>query len=295
MKWLRRSPDCSDASSTDSRRAPDPRRPSARLAAPCSAGWPSRPAALWAAVRLLGLDRGPLVQALAFTPYVAGCQRAAADPRPRPAALVAGGGRGPGGGGRCSARWRPGRWPPRSRRSTGPDRAAAHRQPARRRRPTRRTLVELVRRHQVDVLTVQEFTPDAQAALDRLGLGHAAAAPAAQPGDRHARLRALLPVAAHRRRRPAQPRRFGLHPGVRDGGRPRRAPGPRRVGPPVGTVRAGPGGRLARRPGGATTGHPGRRPADPRRRLQRHPRPQPAAGPAGHRLRRRRRRRRSRA
>jgi hypothetical protein len=30
------------------------------------------PTAAWAAVRLSGLDRGPLVQALAFTPYVAG-------------------------------------------------------------------------------------------------------------------------------------------------------------------------------------------------------------------------------
>ncbi|WP_425271080.1 endonuclease/exonuclease/phosphatase family protein [Micromonospora noduli] len=126
------------------------------------------PTALWAAARLLGLDRGPLVQALAFTPYVAGASvlvlaLALALRRWWPAALAA-----------LAAVALLGTVTPRALASPQP--AAAG--------PTVRlltanllagagnaeTLVELVRRHQVDVLTVQEFTPDAQAALDRLGL-----------------------------------------------------------------------------------------------------------------------------
>ena len=45
-------------------------------------GWPPPPAgsrvapgAAWALLRLAGLERGPLVQAVAFTPYVAGGKR----------------------------------------------------------------------------------------------------------------------------------------------------------------------------------------------------------------------------
>ncbi|RAO50611.1 hypothetical protein GAR06_00167 [Micromonospora saelicesensis] len=126
------------------------------------------PTALWAAARLLGLDRGPLVQALAFTPYVAGVSvlvlaLALALRRWWPAALAA-----------LAAVALLGTVAPRALASPQP--AAAG--------PTvrlltanllagagdARTLVELVRRHQIDVLTVQEFTPDAQGALDQLGL-----------------------------------------------------------------------------------------------------------------------------
>ncbi|WP_436971406.1 endonuclease/exonuclease/phosphatase family protein [Micromonospora vinacea] len=126
------------------------------------------PTALWAVARLLGLDRGPLVQALAFTPYVAGVSvlvlaLALALRRWWPAALAA-----------LAAVALLGTVTPRALASPQP--AATG--------PTMRlltanllagagdagTLVDLVRRHQVDVLTVQEFTPDAQAALDRLGL-----------------------------------------------------------------------------------------------------------------------------
>ncbi|MFI6233263.1 endonuclease/exonuclease/phosphatase family protein [Micromonospora sp. NPDC050784] len=126
------------------------------------------PTALWAAVRLIGLDRGPLVQALAFTPYVAGVSvlvlgLALALRRWWPAALAA-----------LAAVALLGAVAPRALASPQPTAAG----------PTvrlltanllagagdARTLVELVRRHQVDVLTVQEFTPDAQAALDQLGL-----------------------------------------------------------------------------------------------------------------------------
>ncbi|MEV1332087.1 endonuclease/exonuclease/phosphatase family protein [Micromonospora costi] len=126
------------------------------------------PAAVWAVLRLAGLDRGPLVQALAFTPYVA-----AWSPIPVVLALAL-----------------RRRWPalvaavaavalvavvaPRGLASS-PPRATG---------PTVRlltanllaggaapdTLVDLVRRHRVDVLVVQEFTPRAQADLDRLGL-----------------------------------------------------------------------------------------------------------------------------
>ncbi|MDG4808271.1 endonuclease/exonuclease/phosphatase family protein [Micromonospora sp. WMMD1120] len=126
------------------------------------------PTALWAAVRLIGLDRGPLVQALAFTPYAAGVGvltllLALALRRWWPAALAA-----------LSAVALLGVVAPR---------AVAASQPAADGPTVRlltanllaggadaRTLVELVRRHDVDVLTVQEFTPDAQSALDRLGL-----------------------------------------------------------------------------------------------------------------------------
>ncbi|MGK5738799.1 endonuclease/exonuclease/phosphatase family protein [Micromonospora sp. URMC 103] len=126
------------------------------------------PGAVWAVLRLAGLDRGPLVQALAFTPYVAAWS---AVPLVLALALRR-------------------RWPavvaavvvaalvavvaPRALASTPP--AATG--------PTVRlltanllaggadpgTLVDLVRRHRVDVLVVQEFTPRAQAELDRLGL-----------------------------------------------------------------------------------------------------------------------------
>ncbi|MEV4820765.1 endonuclease/exonuclease/phosphatase family protein [Micromonospora sp. NPDC049274] len=126
------------------------------------------PTAAWATVRLVGLDRGPLVQALAFTPYVAGWSVLAlaltlALRRWWPAAVAA-----------LAAVALLGVVVPR---------ALAQPQPAVT-GPTIRlltanllagaadasTLVELVRRHRVDVLTVQEFTPDAQAALDRAGL-----------------------------------------------------------------------------------------------------------------------------
>jgi len=125
------------------------------------------PGVLWAAVRLLGLERGPLVQLLAFTPYVA-----VASLVPLALALAL-------------RRW----WPagvaavaavaliavvaPRAFGGTTDAEG-----------PTLRvltanllagagdaeTLVRLVREHEVDVLAVQEFTPDAAARLDALGL-----------------------------------------------------------------------------------------------------------------------------
>ncbi|MGV9211684.1 endonuclease/exonuclease/phosphatase family protein [Micromonospora sp. RB23] len=126
------------------------------------------PTAAWAVVRLAGLDRGPLVQALAFTPYVAAAS-----------VLVLG----------LSVALR--RWWPAAVAALATvallgvvaPRALAAPQPTAT-GPTIRlltanllagsadasALVELVRRHRVDVLTVQEFTPDAQVALDRLGL-----------------------------------------------------------------------------------------------------------------------------
>ncbi|MEU8153624.1 endonuclease/exonuclease/phosphatase family protein [Micromonospora sp. NPDC048986] len=126
------------------------------------------PTALWAATRLLGLDRGPLVQALAFTPYAAGVSvlvlaLALALRRWWPAALAALatvallGAVAP----RALANPQPAAGGPTMRLLTANLLAGGG---------DARTLVELVRRHQVDVLTVQEFTPDAQAALDRLGL-----------------------------------------------------------------------------------------------------------------------------
>ncbi|MFG1651062.1 endonuclease/exonuclease/phosphatase family protein [Micromonospora sp. NPDC049275] len=126
------------------------------------------PTAAWAIVRLVGLDRGPLVQALAFTPYVAGWSVLAlaltlALRRWWPAAVAA-----------VAAVALLGVVVPRALAQPQPTVTG----------PTIRlltanllagaadasTLVELVREHRVDVLTVQEFTPDAQAALDRAGL-----------------------------------------------------------------------------------------------------------------------------
>ncbi|MFF5178989.1 endonuclease/exonuclease/phosphatase family protein [Micromonospora sp. NPDC000316] len=126
------------------------------------------PTAAWAALRLGGLDRGPLVQALAFTPYVAGWSvlalaLAIALRRWWPAAVAA-----------LTAVALLGAVAPRALAAAQPSTTG----------PTVRlltanllagaadaaTLVELVRQHRVDVLTVQEFTPDAQVALDRLGL-----------------------------------------------------------------------------------------------------------------------------
>ncbi|MGC1213999.1 MAG: endonuclease/exonuclease/phosphatase family protein [Micromonospora sp.] len=126
------------------------------------------PGAAWAAVRLFGLERGLLVQAVAFTPYVAIGALA-------PLVLVL-----------ALRRW----WPavvaavtalaligvvaPRAFASDQPDAKG----------PTLRlltanllmgeadpaALVELVRTQHVDVLTVQEFTPQIAAELDQLGL-----------------------------------------------------------------------------------------------------------------------------
>lgn len=143
------------------------RRPSRRVGTMLS--WSVvGPVAAWATVRLAGLDRGPLVQALAFTPYAAGWSllalaAALALRRRWPAAVAA-----------LAAVTLLGLVVPRALPAPQPAVAG----------PTlrlltanllagaadARTVVDLVRTRQVDVLTVQEFTPDAQAALDRLGL-----------------------------------------------------------------------------------------------------------------------------
>ncbi|MEV5765536.1 endonuclease/exonuclease/phosphatase family protein [Micromonospora sp. NPDC052213] len=126
------------------------------------------PGAAWAALRLAGLDHGPLVQLLAFTPYVAAGSLlplvlALALRRRWPAvvaamvttALVA----------VVTPRALPAGQPsaagPTVRVLTANLLAGA---------ADARALVDLVERHRVDVLTVQEFTPGAAAELDRLGL-----------------------------------------------------------------------------------------------------------------------------
>ncbi|WP_425413037.1 endonuclease/exonuclease/phosphatase family protein [Micromonospora citrea] len=127
------------------------------------------PGVAWAVVRLAGLDRGPLVQLLAFTPYVAAGSLlplllALALRRRWPAVvaavvtavLVA----------VVAPRALPAGQPPADgptvRLLTANLLAGA---------ADARALVGLVERHRVDVLTVQEFTPRAAAELDRLGLG----------------------------------------------------------------------------------------------------------------------------
>ncbi|MGS2614787.1 endonuclease/exonuclease/phosphatase family protein [Micromonospora sp. LZ34] len=126
------------------------------------------PGFAWAVARLAGLDRGPLVQALAFTPYVAAGSLvplllALALRRRWPAVVAA-----------VTAVALVAVVAPRGLGSAQPAAAgltlrvltanllAGAADP--------RTLVDLVRTHRVDVLAVQEFTPGAQAELDRLGL-----------------------------------------------------------------------------------------------------------------------------
>ncbi|MCW3842185.1 endonuclease/exonuclease/phosphatase family protein [Micromonospora yasonensis] len=126
------------------------------------------PAAAWAVLRLAGLERGPLVQAVAFTPYVAAGSLvplvlAVVLRRWAPAVLAAVtilalvGVVAP----RAVAAGQPAVGGPTLRLLTanlllgGADPAA---------------LVALVRAQRVDVLAVQEFTPGIAAELDRLGL-----------------------------------------------------------------------------------------------------------------------------
>ncbi|MGN9808392.1 endonuclease/exonuclease/phosphatase family protein [Micromonospora sp. BQ11] len=126
------------------------------------------PAVLWAGARLLGLDRGPGVQVLAFTPYAAAGSLAplvlAVALRRRWTAAVAAVATAvlvvlvvP----RMLSSPQPDAGGPTVRLLTANLLAGA---------ADARTLVDLVRRHRVDVLAVQEFTPGAQAELDRLGL-----------------------------------------------------------------------------------------------------------------------------
>ncbi|WP_341721157.1 endonuclease/exonuclease/phosphatase family protein [Micromonospora sp. FIMYZ51] len=126
------------------------------------------PAATWLAVRLLGIERGPLVQLVAFTPYVL---IGSLGPLVLALALRR-------------------RWPASVAAVTtvallavvAPRALPTPQPPAD--GPTLRlltanllvgsadpqTLVDLVRTERVDVLVVQEFTPAAAAGLDRLGL-----------------------------------------------------------------------------------------------------------------------------
>ncbi|MEU3455788.1 endonuclease/exonuclease/phosphatase family protein [Micromonospora sp. NPDC006766] len=126
------------------------------------------PAAAWVVLRLAWSDRGPMVQAVAFTPYAAAGSLVppvlALALRRRGAAVVAA----------VAALMLVGAVTPR---------AVASRQPAADGPPLRLLtanllkggadpdrLVGLVRERRVDVLAVQEFTPEIAAELDRLGL-----------------------------------------------------------------------------------------------------------------------------
>jgi endonuclease/exonuclease/phosphatase (EEP) superfamily protein YafD len=125
------------------------------------------PGLLWAVVRLLGLERGPLVQLIAFTPYVAAwsvlpaalalamrCRRAAVAAGLAAVALLA-----------CVLP----RAVPDSDAAAGPrlrvltaNLLAGAVDPE--------AVVRLVRRERVHVLALQEYTPGARAALDRHGI-----------------------------------------------------------------------------------------------------------------------------
>ncbi|MET8907228.1 endonuclease/exonuclease/phosphatase family protein [Micromonospora sp. NPDC004551] len=126
------------------------------------------PFAAWAALRLAGLERGPLVQMVAFTPYVAAAAPAAvvvalALRRRAPAVVAV-----------LAALTLVAAVAPRAVHDDRPavDGPVLRLLTANLRKggadPAR--LVDLVRTHRVDVLTVQEFTPEIAAELDRLGL-----------------------------------------------------------------------------------------------------------------------------
>ncbi|KXK63187.1 endonuclease [Micromonospora rosaria] len=126
------------------------------------------PGAGWALARLLGVEPGPLVQLLAFTPYVAAGSLvplllALALRRRWPAVVAAGTALAllavvaP----RALGSPQPATTGPILRVLTANVLAGAG---------DARTVVDLVRAHRVDVLALQEFTPDTQADLDRLGL-----------------------------------------------------------------------------------------------------------------------------
>ncbi|MEU8260666.1 endonuclease/exonuclease/phosphatase family protein [Micromonospora sp. NPDC048999] len=117
---------------------------------------------------MVGSDRGPLVQAVAFTPYVAAgsllplglalaLRRRAAAVVAAAAALALIGAVAP----RAVAGAQPAADGPTLRLLTA-NLLLGGAEPGR--------LVDLVRRHRVDVLAVQEFTPDIATELDRLGL-----------------------------------------------------------------------------------------------------------------------------
>ncbi|GGM37238.1 endonuclease [Micromonospora sonchi] len=126
------------------------------------------PAVAWLVVRLLGVERGPLVQLLAFTPYVVigslGPLVLALALRRRWPAVVAA----------VTTAALLAVVAPRALPTPQPSTAG----PALRLLTANlligsadlRTLVDLVRSERVDVLVVQEFTPASAAGLDRLGL-----------------------------------------------------------------------------------------------------------------------------
>ena len=131
--------------------------------------WTAASATLvWAVIRLTGIDAGPLVQLLAFTPYVA-----AVSLLPLLAALALRR-RGPAGVALLAsllliATVAPRALPAGQPATDGPtltmltaNLCLGEADPA--------ALVTLVRDNNVDVLALQEFTPDAQAGLERAGL-----------------------------------------------------------------------------------------------------------------------------
>jgi hypothetical protein len=238
------------------------------------------PAAVWALARGLGLERsGPAVQVISFTPYAA-----AASVIPLGIALLA-------------RRW----WPAAvaglacvalaacvlPRTVGGPTTAAGVELRVmstnmRAGGAEVATIVDLVRRHRVDVLAVQEFTPDAHERLEAAGLS------ALLP---HAERSAVEGVggAALYSRHPLRDAARSLPAGLRHRRGARGRGGRPALGPSGAAVRGGPHRRLASRPAGPAAGDPGRRAARAGRGLQRHPRPRRTAPADRHRVPRRRR------
>ncbi|MGY1724051.1 endonuclease/exonuclease/phosphatase family protein [Blastococcus sp. SYSU DS0533] len=131
------------------------------------------PWAVWAVVRRTGSERGfPLVPALAFTPYAAGTAvlplAVAVRARSRAAVLLAAGAGAVLAGAVRSHRGRPAVAPPPAGR-----RVRIATVSLRRGLVPAEAVVDLVRRHGIDLLAVQELTPQAERRLRAAGLAEA--------------------------------------------------------------------------------------------------------------------------
>jgi endonuclease/exonuclease/phosphatase family metal-dependent hydrolase len=129
------------------------------------------PWAGWALVRATGADRGfPLVPAVSFTPYAAATAvlplAVAGWARSVPAALLSAGSAAALAGAVLSRAVRS----PRRAPATGP-RVRVATVSLMKGRVQAGPVLDLVRRYDVDVLSVQELTPDAEAALRAAGIG----------------------------------------------------------------------------------------------------------------------------
>jgi endonuclease/exonuclease/phosphatase (EEP) superfamily protein YafD len=128
------------------------------------------PCAVWALVRGLGLDHGPIIQLIAFTPYVTGASIVIAVLmlalrrwRPAMVAVLA--------AAALTAMVLPRALPDADRGAGGGPELRVMTTNVLGGGADPDALIALIRAHEVDLLAVQEFTPDVAAELDTRGLG----------------------------------------------------------------------------------------------------------------------------